>query len=692
MIEFQTCPHFDRSSIRAAISLVCKFEDKPIQTKNSTYCCLHCGLQGMLSNVAFKQHFQQQEHYLCVRLRDPAALYCFKCCDFQYSTVFDKCLERGKVIPEKADEAKAKLNDEEDKTSVIPFISRVKGFNNMGSTCFMSSVVQVLMCNPYFNNCKQLDFKPIHKCEKVIRKDDKQNNTLNNGVSCIPCEYKRICAESESNVESITPAHLLYAVWGRVDAMASYSQQDAHEFFLGFTNGIESQLQELHSRESITTCSSALNSTNPTIIGRKSPRIQENQKKIEVSSNNSVSDQALQLFNLNYRKKVKRNRFKELISFTEIFAGELESKLSCVTCGHSSSKTEVFKDLSLSVDETINDPSIPSHLHFVKDEKPHRKRIKPNSSPSSSSSSNSSNDRITEKRDKLSNEDVVNPPQERMNLKDCMKYYTSVETLGEKLYCEKCGQQRETQKKLSISTAPPVLVLHLKRFDILKQRKITTKVDFPLSNFDISEFMIEPDQENDDKTQDFITSTIEKTHLDSPIKPDYITNNENDKKTPYILDIENIDIQQEHSNASTTHDEVSTSTNGSNIRVLGKDEETIISCLLSLSKHKYLEENFLDDKNNNDQIVNMDIEKPIKKEKMLKIEKPKNTYDLQGIVSHAGSLHGGHYISYIVDLDTPLGEQSTWLKCDDETISHVSEQEVSEVEGYLLFYVRKETS
>ena len=39
-------------------------------------------------------------------------------------------------------------------------------------------------------------------------------------------------------------------------------------------------------------------------------------------------------------------------------------------------------------------------------------------------------------------------------------------------FCEKCGRARLMEKQLTISQPPPVLVLHLKRFDMLNNRKV----------------------------------------------------------------------------------------------------------------------------------------------------------------------------------------------------------------------------
>jgi ubiquitin C-terminal hydrolase len=83
-----------------------------------------------------------------------------------------------------------------------------------------------------------------------------------------------------------------------------------------------------------------------------------------------------------------------------------------------------------------------------------------------------------------------------------MQHYTDVEDLSEKIvscvydicfndsrtiiddcascfsvyqFCDNCKEKQSATKQLSISKPPPVLILHLKRFDFFRQ----TKVCFP---------------------------------------------------------------------------------------------------------------------------------------------------------------------------------------------------------------------
>jgi len=60
------------------------------------------------------------------------------------------------------------------------------------------------------------------------------------------------------------------------------------------------------------------------------------------------------------------------------------------------------------------------------------------------------------------------------------------------------------------------------------------------------------------------------------------------------------------------------------------------------------------------------------------------SYELAGVLVHVGgSMHGGHYFSYV------RGSNKTWYHMDDSTVRQVSIHTVLQQPAYLLFYVRK---
>lgn len=124
---------------------------------------------------------------------------------------------------------------------------------------------------------------------------------------------------------------------------------------------------------------------------------------------------------------------------TDLFAGQHMSRLQCTTCQHSSTTYETFYSISV---------EIPT----------------PN----------------------------TNRP---VSVYDCLRSYCSAETLsGDEVWrCPRCRCEREAVKRITITRAPSILVLHFKRFSAghsERARKIHTPVDFPLTGLDLEPFML----------------------------------------------------------------------------------------------------------------------------------------------------------------------------------------------------------
>uniref|UniRef100_A0A3Q2NNG2 Ubiquitin carboxyl-terminal hydrolase 32 n=1 Tax=Fundulus heteroclitus TaxID=8078 RepID=A0A3Q2NNG2_FUNHE len=89
---------------------------------------------------------------------------------------------------------------------------------------------------------------------------------------------------------------------------------------------------------------------------------------------------------------------------------------------------------------------------------------------------------------------------EPISLDSCLKAFTSEEELGEDelYYCSKCKTHRLATKKLDLWRLPPILIVHLKRFQFVNGRWIKSQkiVKFPRENFDPSAFLAPRDLEH----------------------------------------------------------------------------------------------------------------------------------------------------------------------------------------------------
>ena len=78
---------------------------------------------------------------------------------------------------------------------------------------------------------------------------------------------------------------------------------------------------------------------------------------------------------------------------------------------------------------------------------------------------------------------------------DCIKKYCQKEQLeeSEMWYCNQCKKQVRAWKQFHLYSAPPILIVHLKRFHYSatthRRDKITSLIDFPLKGLDLSEIV-----------------------------------------------------------------------------------------------------------------------------------------------------------------------------------------------------------
>ncbi|XP_028419298.1 ubiquitin carboxyl-terminal hydrolase 32-like, partial [Dendronephthya gigantea] len=83
---------------------------------------------------------------------------------------------------------------------------------------------------------------------------------------------------------------------------------------------------------------------------------------------------------------------------------------------------------------------------------------------------------------------------EPIDLYECFKAFTKEEELGEDelWYCSKCKKHQLASKKLDIWSLPPILIIHLKRFQFMNGRWVKSNkiVNFPMETFDPSEFVV----------------------------------------------------------------------------------------------------------------------------------------------------------------------------------------------------------
>lgn len=84
----------------------------------------------------------------------------------------------------------------------------------------------------------------------------------------------------------------------------------------------------------------------------------------------------------------------------------------------------------------------------------------------------------------------------KISLSSCFKNFITIEKLneGNEWYCPKCKSHQLAQKKMEIYKSPNILIIHLKRFT--NRSKIDSFVDFPIEGLDISDYLLQKDENN----------------------------------------------------------------------------------------------------------------------------------------------------------------------------------------------------
>ncbi|KAL8832376.1 MAG: hypothetical protein Q9191_000295 [Dirinaria sp. TL-2023a] len=134
----------------------------------------------------------------------------------------------------------------------------------------------------------------------------------------------------------------------------------------------------------------------------------------------------------------QRYTHREQSFIADLFAGQHASRLRCTTCKNTSTTYEAFYSISVEI-----------------------------------------------------------PRKGRGDIYDCLHSYCQEEKLsGDEVWkCPYCKCEREATKKITITRAPQILVIHLKRFSASKSetaRKVHTPINFPLHQLNIGPYMSPP--------------------------------------------------------------------------------------------------------------------------------------------------------------------------------------------------------
>ncbi|KAI5855442.1 hypothetical protein BZA05DRAFT_443093 [Tricharina praecox] len=190
-----------------------------------TFLCMQCATVHCPRDA--EQHYREEGHSFGVDSRS-GHVFCFQCQDY----IYDPALEDIRIEQETSIDGgarkKRRLEDSKPSADDLKYIEShttfapcratgLRGFLNMGSTCFMSVILQSLIHNPLVRNFYLSDGHKQKECSQT---------------NCMSCAMDEVFSEffTSDKQDGYGPINLLTTSWKCEQALAGYQQQDAHEY------------------------------------------------------------------------------------------------------------------------------------------------------------------------------------------------------------------------------------------------------------------------------------------------------------------------------------------------------------------------------------------------------------------------------------------------------------------------------
>ncbi|KAK4549510.1 hypothetical protein LTR36_006507 [Oleoguttula mirabilis] len=306
------------------------------------------------------------------------------------------------------------------------------GLVNFGNTCYMNSTLQALSATPPLS---------VFFMDDAFRAQLQRDSWK--GSKGVLAEFYANLIRSlwKGDVECIRPTTFRNFCKRLNNAFNNDDQQDAKEYLDFLLDQLHEDLNAMWAR------------TPLRMLTEQEEAKRERMPKLIVA-----------------RTEWGRYTHRELSFITSLFAGQHASKLTCMTCGFTSTTYEAFTTISVEI-----------------------------------------------------------PPEHKWSgrlptLQDCLSSYCSEERLtrDEQWHCTRCQTTREALKRITLTRAPQYLVVHFKRFAQQGRtaRKIRVPVDFPLNDLDLAPYMLpQPTKEEAELiVRDY---GLEALRTDAPMTPPY---------------------------------------------------------------------------------------------------------------------------------------------------------------------------
>ncbi|KAF0686680.1 Aste57867_21522 [Aphanomyces stellatus] len=106
--------------------------------------------------------------------------------------------------------------------------SALRGFVNLGNTCYLSAVLHALLCTPLLRNYFLADGHTARQCRRP---------------HCLTCALDYLCTQVRActhhqRLPFLLPHQVLHTPWQSAQSLAGYHQQDAHEWLLAILDDL----------------------------------------------------------------------------------------------------------------------------------------------------------------------------------------------------------------------------------------------------------------------------------------------------------------------------------------------------------------------------------------------------------------------------------------------------------------------
>jgi len=315
---------------------------------SNVHVCLQCVYFGC-SNIPshLSRHYSSANHavYLSV---EHGRVYCVLCKDFVFHPMIDAAIELQRRIArdnrrrffssEKGTDNPYGVRDRVKKRRLMSWnptnmekgilaknSNRVNskyesafspiGLYNLGNSCYMNSVLYAILNAPALRNFFLADLhRPFCRANRrgclACAIDDLITTTYDNRR--INSTKSNSNNNTNSNTPFVVPQTVLEIIWKNADHLATYSQHDAHEFFISALN-----ILNMHCNEA----------KPPSAIGEEAEPA-ESSDSTPPPFGNEGTDGIVKT----------------------LFSGTLQSDVICTVCGNSSPTLEKFYDVSLDVE------------------------------------------------------------------------------------------------------------------------------------------------------------------------------------------------------------------------------------------------------------------------------------------------------------------------------------------------------